>query len=77
MQVILAFVEDCNFYLENVGNRVFRVNGVVVEAGQICQLPAGALLDFSGTLLMFIPNETLVRDIRTVLEGPPSGSKRR
>jgi hypothetical protein len=77
MQAILAFLEDCNFYLENVGNRVFRVNGVVVEAGQICQVPAGALLDFSGTLLMFIPNETLVKDIRAAIDGTPSSSKKR
>jgi hypothetical protein len=77
MQAILAFVEDCNFYLENVGNRVFRVNGVVLEAGQICQLLPGALLDFSGTLMMFIPNETLVKDIRAALDGAASSSKKR
>jgi hypothetical protein len=77
MQAILVFVEDCNFYLENVANRIFRVNGIAVEAGQIRQLPASALLDFSWMLLIFIPNRTFVRESRTALEGTPSGSKKR
>lgn len=66
-QAILSFLDDCNFYLENIGNRVFRVNGVVIHPGRICRLKPGALLDFSGALLMFIPNERFVRDIKSDL----------
>jgi hypothetical protein len=75
MQAILAFMEDGHFYLENVGHRVLRVNGRAIEAGQICQLTTGALLDFSGTLLIFIPNDKLVKEIRVAYEA--FGSPRR
>jgi hypothetical protein len=43
MQPILTFVKDCNCYLDKVGNRVFRVTGVVTEAREICQPSGGPL----------------------------------
>ena len=76
-QAILSFMQDCNFYLENIGNRVFRVNGALVEPGKICRLPAGAMLDFSGALLMFIPNEEFVVEIAKAVDGNPIFAKRK
>jgi hypothetical protein len=76
-QAVLSFLEDCCFYLENVGNRAFRVNGLLIESGGMCQLPPGALLDFSGALLMFIPNESLVADIKSTMDSTHGSARKR
>ncbi|KAH0790434.1 microspherule protein 1 [Histomonas meleagridis] len=55
-QAILSFMQDYNFYLENIGTVPFRVNGALILPTATCRLPSGAILDFSDTLLMFIPN---------------------
>ena len=76
-QAILSFMSDCNFYLENIGTRVFRVNGALIHPGKICRLIPGAILDFSGTLLMFIPNEEFVVEIAKAVDGNPVFAKKR
>jgi hypothetical protein len=76
-QAVLSFLEDGFFYVENVGNRAFRVNGLLIESGAMCQLPPGALLDFSGALLMFIPNESLVADIKSALDSAQGNARKR
>jgi hypothetical protein len=63
-QAILYFLYDCNFYIENVGNRPFRVNGFLINPGKTCRVSPFAILDFSGILLMFIPNEKFIDEIR-------------
>jgi hypothetical protein len=77
MQAIVSFLEDNRFYLENVGHRVLRVNGVTIEPGQMCQLPSGALLDFSGTLLIFIANEAFAKEIHGAVDGTGSSSSKK
>ncbi|EAX96590.1 hypothetical protein TVAG_018040 [Trichomonas vaginalis G3] len=67
-QAILSFLPDCNFYIENIGNRSFRVNGVEISTGKICRIPPYAILDFCGILLMFIPNEKLLDQLKTKLK---------
>ena len=47
-QAIISFLMDYNFYIQNIGNRVFRVNGLPLLPGQMGKLPDNALLDFSG-----------------------------
>ena len=53
---IISFLQDRNFYIENIGNRPFRVNGVIINPGKICRIPQYAILDFSNVMFMFIPN---------------------
>lgn len=62
-QAILSFLEDYKFYIQNIGNRQFRVNGVLIPSGYMCRLDAGSIIDLSGVLLMFIPNNNLVAQI--------------
>lgn len=66
-QAILSFLEDCNFYIENIGSRSFRVNGVEIKSEKMCRIPPYAILDFSDTLLMFIPNLKLINSLREYL----------
>lgn len=70
VQAILSFLPDLNFYLENIGNRGFRVNGELIPPGDICKINEGDILDFSGVLLLFIPNTRLIDDIRRKLDEP-------
>ena len=67
-QAIISFLPDCKFYIENVGNRPFRVNGVPVLPEQMARIPNFAILDFSGVLFMFIPNKNLVDEIAQINE---------
>lgn len=77
-QAIISFLEDCNFYIENCGNRVFRVNGVIIPIGGIALLPPNALLDFSDALLIFIPNLKMVNGIKDNLKkGPQTPNKQK
>lgn len=69
-QAILTFMEDCNFYLENIGSRTLRVNGKILKNGDKCLLKEGALLDFMDTCFIFFPNMPLVEEIRTAYESP-------
>lgn len=74
-QAILSFLQDCNFYIENIGNRTFRVNGIEISTGKICRLPPYAILDFCGILLMFIPNERFIETVRQHLNSQTEGQK--
>lgn len=75
-QAIISFLEDCNFYIENCGNKAFRVNGVLIPNGAMGILPPNAILDFSDALLVFIPNLSLVKKIKEDMKKTPqSGSK--
>ena len=62
-QAIISFLDDCNFYIENIGKRTFRVNGVLIKPDQMARIPSFAILDFSGVLFMFIPNKRLIEEI--------------
>jgi len=62
-QAIISFLEDSNFYIENIGLRSFRVNGVLIPPNSICQLNEGSILDFSGYVLLFLPNSSMVEQI--------------
>ena len=64
-QAILSFQPDFNFYIENIGVRAFRINGALLPPGFSCILPPGAMLDFSGALFIFIPNQELINKIKT------------
>ena len=76
-QAIISFLEDCNFYIENCGNRAFRVNGIIIPVGGMAILPPNALLDFSDSLLIFIPNTKFVQEIKHAMENPQTNSKSR
>lgn len=76
-QAILTFMEDCNFYLENIGSRSFRVNGKILKNGDKCILKEGALLDFMDSLFVFIPNLSIIDEIKKAYENPaPTRSKK-
>ena len=64
-QAILSFQPDFNFYIENIGIRPFRINGELLPPGFSCILPGGALLDFSGALFLFLPNEDLIQTLKS------------
>ena len=66
-QAVISFQKDFCFYLENIGKRPFRVNGVLIPKGKVCILQPGAILDFSDILFIFIPNEVLVDRIRKLI----------
>ena len=76
-QAVLSFQDDYKFYLENVGNRTFRVNGVLIPSTGVCCLPPGALLDFSGALLLFIPNQQLINELISYVENSQKPSKQK
>ena len=70
-QAILSFLMDYNFYIQNIGNRIFRVNGAPIYPGQMGRLPENAILDFSGILMIFYPNKQLIADLKeSVTIGP-------
>ena len=60
LQATLQIMPDGNFYIENIGNSIFRVSGKIIRPKQFCKVPSGALLDFAGNILIFIPNKPLV-----------------
>lgn len=60
LQAIVSFMSDLNFYIQNIGNRCFRVNGEIIPPGDFGKLPSNSLLDFSDVLLVFIPNTDLI-----------------
>ena len=66
-QAIISFLEDCNFYIENIGKRLFRVNGVQIHPGNMAQLPPFSILDFSDTIFMFIPNLRFVDNVKRAM----------
>lgn len=66
-QAILTFRPDLNFYLENIGVRAFRVNGELLPSGEVCQLQEADILDFSGALFLFLPNNNLISQIRLAM----------
>ena len=75
-QAIISFLEDCNFYIENCGNRAFRVNGVIIPVGAMGILPPNSILDFSDALLLFIPNLNLVEEVKEAMKKTPQSSSK-
>lgn len=63
-QAVITFRPDFNFYITNIGNRIFRVNGVIIQPGKTCRLHDDYLLDFSGILFIFYSNKQLIEDIK-------------
>ena len=51
-----------------IGNRAFRVNGELIPPGDICMVNEGDIFDFSGVLLLFLPNKRLIEEIRQKLD---------
>ncbi|KAH0791291.1 microspherule protein 1-like isoform X1 [Histomonas meleagridis] len=74
-QALLSFMDDFNFYLENIGNRQFRVNGKLIPCGCSCILKPGAILDFMDALLIFIPNMKFISDLKTACENAGTQNK--
>ena len=72
LQAIISFLQDCNFYIENIGNRPFRVNGVIINPGKMCKIPPYAILDFSNLLFMFIPNQRFIDLLKKFVQSNPS-----
>jgi len=66
-QAIISFFADCNFYIENIGRKPFRVNGVLINPGKICLLPHYSVLDFSSIVLVFLPNLQLIKKISSMI----------
>jgi hypothetical protein len=64
-QAAVQFLYDGQFYIENIGTGNFRVNGKILQPKQFALLPTNALLDFSGAILMFIPNIAFIKQIMT------------
>jgi hypothetical protein len=62
-QASIQLMCDGSFYIANIGSAIFRTNGKIIEPGQHALLPTGALLDFCGIILLFIPNTSLVQQI--------------
>ena len=62
-QAIISFLPDGNFYIENIGSAIFRVNGVIVPPKKSATLPDLALLDFCDQLYIFVPNTELTTKI--------------
>lgn len=60
LQATFQLLPDGNFYVENIGNSVFRVCGKVIFPKQFCKVPPGAILDFADNILIFIPNKKLI-----------------
>lgn len=75
-QAIISFLEDCNFYIENCGNREFRVNGAIIPSGAMGMLPPNSILDFSDALLLFIPNLSLVAKVKEEMKKTPQSSSK-
>jgi hypothetical protein len=62
-QASIQLMSDGHFYIENVGSAIFRANGKIIKPKQYAVLPTGALLDFCGIILLFVPNTSLVQQI--------------
>lgn len=67
-QALLQFMPDGNFYIENVGNSMFRVSGKILKPGQYARVDANAILDFADNILVFMPNTELVAEIKGKLD---------
>lgn len=67
-QAVLQFMMDGNFYIENVGNSIFRVSGKIIKPGQYARVDANALLDFADNVLVFVPNGKLIKEITQKLD---------
>ena len=76
-QAIISFLEDCNFYIENIGTRLFRVNGVQVLPGNMAKIPPFAILDFSDTMFLFIPNLKFVENVKKAMNAKYYNPKKR
>ena len=63
-QLIISLLEDLNFYLENIGNQIIRVNGIIIPKNGICKLETGSLIDISDNLFLFIINNFLINEIK-------------
>ncbi|EAX95061.1 hypothetical protein TVAG_428640 [Trichomonas vaginalis G3] len=76
-QAVISFLLDFNFYITNIGNRTFRVNGVVIGPGKKCRLHDEYLLDFSGILLIFYSNRQLIDQIKVALDDSMENQNKR
>lgn len=71
LAAVLFFREDLNFYIENIAFSKFRVNGVKLETNDVCRIKEGDILDFSGKLMMFLPNKSLIAELKAYMDNPP------
>lgn len=63
IQAVISLLEDMNFYFENVGSGITRVNGKVIPKGKVCILRDGYLIDINTNLFLFFINKNAVRAI--------------
>jgi hypothetical protein len=61
-QASLRLLTD-GFSIENAGTGVVSVNGLLIHTGKFAILTSGAMLDFCGTILLFITNRRLINEI--------------
>lgn len=67
-QAIIYLLDDCNFYIENIGMNIFRVNGIIIPPTKCCYLPFYSIIDFADNLFMFIPNLKLLNNIYRIYQ---------
>jgi hypothetical protein len=59
----IQLMPDGQFYIENIGSTLFRVNGKIIRPRKYGGLPPASVLDFAGLVLVFIPNRGFVNRI--------------
>lgn len=65
-QALLSFQRYSDrfcFYLENIGQRAFRVNGRLIPKGKVAVLNNGSMIDFSDILFIFVQNDQLIEKL--------------
>ena len=67
LSAVISLLSNFNFYIENVGISIFRVNGKIINSNCICKLNSYCLIDFSDILFLFIPNEKFLKKISKIL----------
>ena len=63
IQATIQFMSDGKFYVENVGQNVFRINGAILYPKKVAEVPDQSIFDFNNTIFLFFINHKLVRSI--------------
>ncbi|OHT00332.1 hypothetical protein TRFO_08000 [Tritrichomonas foetus] len=63
LQATIQFMHNGKFYVENIGQNAFRINGDVIYPTQIAEVPDQAIFDFNNTIFIFFINHDLVNTI--------------
>ena len=65
---LLMFKEDCEFYIENVGESPIFVDAIEIRKGEIIYLKDNACIEFGNAALVFKINWRLVSNIRKAMK---------